>query len=123
MEIFGYKLSVILVVLLGAIVRIFRVKSKEKTLSGRILEYVVVFIVSMLCGLLLLQPVMYIFGFKMSVELFVALVLALSSDFILVKILKYSQDASLGDLIEDFSRYRRVSRESKDKDSNDEDVK
>ena len=107
MDIFGFKITIILVVILGAIVRVLRVEPKSKTLTGIIIEKIIVFIVSILCGLLFLQPVMFLFGFPAAYELFVALLLSLAYEFILVKILAHVKNMNIGELLEDYAKWKR----------------
>lgn len=50
---------------------------------------------------------MFLFGFPAAYELFVALFLSLASEFILVKILAHVQNMNIGELLEDYAKWKR----------------
>lgn len=98
MEFFGYKLSVLVAILCAAIIRVMRIRSKSKTRTGRAIETIVVFIVSILFGLFLLHPIMLFFAIPAAYEVLVAMLLALSSELIVTKILYLIENISIADL-------------------------
>ena len=98
MEFFGYKISVLIAVFCAAVIRVMRIRSKSKTKTGRFIETVVVFAVSILFGLFLLHPIMLFFAIPAAYEVLVAMLLALSSELIVTKILYLIENLSLADL-------------------------
>lgn len=87
MEHITYKLSVLLAVLIGSIYRVIRIKSKEETVIGKAIDYASTFIISIIFALVLLNPIMSIFGIPVAAEALVAMMLALSAEAIMRKLL------------------------------------
>lgn len=98
----GYKISVLVAVLCAAMIRVMRIRSKSKTRTGRVIETTIVFAVSILFALLLLHPLMLMFAVPAAYEVFVAMLLALSSELLVTKLLHVIENLSIADIVSKF---------------------
>ncbi|WP_273690227.1 hypothetical protein [Ketogulonicigenium vulgare] len=100
-SIFGYKASVVLGVVLMGLFRLIRVKSKAKTFWGRVIDSLLIFCLSIFCGLALL-PFAMSMGVPPSGEVICAMGLALCSESVISKILDAVRGFDLKQALHDY---------------------
>lgn len=113
----GIKVSVILAAFVGAGWRVFRMKPEGKSILATTIRYFFTFLISAVFALLLLQPTMFLFGIPVAYEVFVAMLLALSADVILNKVLAFVNSVDLANYIEGFLKAKGFNKQKKEDDN------
>ena len=111
MEIFGLKIGVIFAVLIGAIWRVYRMKSNKTTFWGVTLDYAIVFGISAGFALLLLHPVMTLFVIPAIYENFVAIMLAMSAEVFMTKAMDFAHNLDVGKYFDGFLKAKGYLKE------------
>ena len=111
MEIFGLKIGILLSVFVGAIWRVYRMKSNKTTFWGVTLDYVIVFSISAGFALLLLNPVMTLFAIPAAYENFVAIMLAMSAEVIMTKAMDFVHNLDVGKYFDGFLKAKGYLKE------------
>lgn len=102
MEHITYKISVLAAILLGATYRVIKLKSKELTKTGKVLDYIFTFSLSIIFALVLLNPVMAFLSIPVAYEAVVAMFLALSSETVLRGVLSFVEDFNFKKILDDW---------------------
>lgn len=101
MEFFSAKLSVLIAAGLGALYRIYIVRSNSTSISGKVMDYVFIAIASFIISLLFIGPVMAFFSISASYAAVMAFILALSADYVVRKILVIVNELDLLQIFKD----------------------
>lgn len=106
MEHITYKLSVLLAIFLGATYRAIKLKSKELTKTGKVLDYIFTFSLSIIFALVLLNPTMAFLNIPVAYEAVVGMFLALSSETVLRGVLAFVEDFNFKTIIDDWIKQK-----------------
>lgn len=115
----GFKISVLVAVVFAALFKVTRVKRDGKTKIQLCVDLSITFAISIIFALFALTPVLAVFGIPLSFEVVTAMILAISAETILVKVLQFIEGFNLAAVIEDF--IMRKYGVTKKKDANEED--
>ena len=117
----GFKISVIVAVIFAALFKVSRVKRDEKTKIQFCVNLLITFAISIIFSLFALTPVLAVFGIPLSFEVVTAMILAISAETILIKVLQFIEGFNLAAVIEDFVMKKYGVDKKKDADDEIED--
>lgn len=117
----GFKISVIVAVVFASLFKLTRVKRDGKTRIQLCVDLSITFAISIIFALFALTPVLAVFGIPLSFEVVTAMILAISAETILIKVLQFIEGFNLASVIEDFimKKYGVVKKKDANEENND----